>query len=477
MTLSIFNISITVVVLLFLSLVGLVSTASPQDWRSRTIYQVLTDRFSRGTGKDQNNCNDLQQYCGGTWDGLRERLDYIQGMGFDAVWISPVVDNTPDGYHGFWLRDLYKLNAHFGDGASLKQLVDAAHRKGMYVMVGAVMNHVGPVDMDFSSLNPFNRGEYFHPKCQITDWNNQEQVEICRLANLPDLNQSHPFVHDTLLHWTADMMQRYRFDGIRLDTVPEVPLDFWQAFKDKAAPDSSVYTIGEVFNGSPEYNARYARVITSVLSYPLYFTIRNVYGGQQSMYQLQDMLQQYTHVFGKQLLPFLAPFTDNHDNPRFLHDQPDLTLYKNALTFSLLSQGVPIVYYGTEQGFNGGADPNNREPLWPTGFPTNTEMYTFLKTVIGVRQQEAVWEHPQVQRYADDSFYAYTRGSVFVATTNVGSGGGQVMRHITYHPYADGTQLCNVFWPTSDCVKVSNGAFDVYLDHGESKIYTVVQKS
>lgn len=74
---------------------------------------MLTDRFARNDGAT-NDCSDLGRYCGGGYIGLKNHLDYIQGMGFDAIWISPIIDNYDNGYHGYWGRDIYGLNTHFG---------------------------------------------------------------------------------------------------------------------------------------------------------------------------------------------------------------------------------------------------------------------------------------------------------------------------------------------------------------------------
>jgi len=136
-----------------------------------------------------------------------------------------------------------------------------------------------------------------------------------------------------------------------------------------------------------------------------------------------------------------------------------------------MAEGIPIVYYGSEQGFNGGNDPYNREPLWTTSFNQQTTLFQFIQLVNNYRKKAAVWEDEQIQRYADDSFYAFTRGSSFVALTNVGSSGSTVSRTITYHPYSSGTKLCNLFYPTTDCLTVQNGQFTVYLVSGECKIY------
>ena len=84
---------------------------SKEEWKSRSIYQILTDRFARSS--DTGSCN-LSAYCGGNYKGLIEHLDYIKGMGFDAIWISPIIENTEGSYHGYHLTNLYKLNEHFG---------------------------------------------------------------------------------------------------------------------------------------------------------------------------------------------------------------------------------------------------------------------------------------------------------------------------------------------------------------------------
>ena len=91
---------------IFLSVLRLVTAGhSPDEWRSRTIYQVLTDRFANPNDPN-SGCDNLGTYCGGTWNGLASKLDYIADLGFDAIWISPVIENTPNGYHGYWAKNL-----------------------------------------------------------------------------------------------------------------------------------------------------------------------------------------------------------------------------------------------------------------------------------------------------------------------------------------------------------------------------------
>ncbi len=121
-------------------------------------------------------------------------------------------------YHGFWMRRLFELNARFGTRQDLLDLIAAAHARGMLVMVDVVANHVGPVDLNFTTIQPFNTSDSYHPKCQINDWNNATEVLFCRLANLPDLNQANPLVRAHLLEWVSSL-QDMGFDGLRVDTV------------------------------------------------------------------------------------------------------------------------------------------------------------------------------------------------------------------------------------------------------------------
>mmetsp|Transcript_19800 Transcript_19800/g.14552 ORF Transcript_19800/g.14552 Transcript_19800/m.14552 type:complete len:117 (+) Transcript_19800:1-351(+) len=115
-------------------------------------------------------------------------------MGFDAIWISPIPENLGNDYHGYAGLNWYNINPYFGTEEDLKSLVDTAHSKGIWVMLDVVGNHVAPVDEDYAQVTPFNDESYYHVKCQIQNWYDQNEVEYCRIFNLPDLDQENPFV-------------------------------------------------------------------------------------------------------------------------------------------------------------------------------------------------------------------------------------------------------------------------------------------
>eukprot|EP01133_Synstelium_polycarpum_P013398 gene13398-15777_t len=416
---------------------------SPDEWSSRVIYQLITDRFALSDNAE-TPCQNISTYCGGSFIGLAQHLDYIQGMGFDAIWISPVITNTPQ-----------------------------CHKLGIWVMLDVVANHVGPVGYNYTTIAPFDQASHYHgcsdcpSACTINNFSDQDEVELCRLSGLPDLNQNNTYVRETLLSWIQNITSHYGFDGIRVDTVPEVDTDFWTEYN-KAA---GMYAVGEVYNGDVNYVAPYQQYLDGVLSYPMFFVLRSVFAQQQSMYNIQSIVSSYQSSFLNTSL--LGTFIDNHDQPRFLNVQPDTTLYKNALTYVLTSIGIPIIYYGSEQSFNGGNDPDNREPLWPTQYASNTVLYQWIQTINEFTRAHGLSQHPQVQRYADDHFYAYTRGNAFIALTNGGSNQGQISRTITFQPYANGTTLYNIFWPNVDFVKtivitnMSETKFAKYLQLGD----------
>jgi len=437
--------------------------ATKEEWKQRTIYQALTDRIWRNDGSTQP-CPNLSNYCGGTWSGIKDQLDYIQGMGFDAIWISPIVENIDNGYHGYWLKNLYQINPNFGSESDLVALITEMHRRGMWIMLDVVGNHVGPVQFDYSQIYPFNDAAHYHDYCIINGGdfqNNQWRVEHCRLADLPDLNQDNQWVSQTLIKWISDTVKKYNIDGLRIDTIPEVSSDFWQQF----AASSGVYTVGECFDGRINYVSGYQGAVDGLLNYPLYYAINDVFAYGNSAYDLRDALSAISQGFKD--ITVLGNFVDNHDNPRFLHFNGSHNRLKNALNFMLFQQGIPIVYYGTEQGYAGGADPANREQLW-TNMDSSSELYLFLQKSISIRKAFQIWNLDLTERYVTDDLYAFSRGKVLIVTTN--SNSPKITYELNFLPYNAGDVVCDIYW-TDDCLTVTSSGLEVDLLGGETKIY------
>ncbi|KAI1118100.1 glycoside hydrolase superfamily [Nemania sp. NC0429] len=393
--------------------------ADTAAWKSRNIYFALTDRIARsGNDAGGDACGNLGAYCGGTFQGLESKLDYIAGMGFDAIWITPVVTNSDGGYHGYWATDLYSINSNYGTAEDLKSLVSAAHDKGIYIMVDVVANHMGPSAISNNKPEPLNQESSYHSTCDI-DYSNQTSIEYCRIAGLPDVNTESSEIQKLYQEWVGWLVKEHDFDGVRIDTVKHVNKEFWSGFSSAAG----VYTIGEVFDGGVSYLAGYADLMSGLLNYAIYYPMNNFYQQKGSSQALVDMHDQISSAFPDPSA--LGTFLDNHDNPRWLNSKNDMSLLKNALAYVILARGIPIVYYGTEQAYAGGADPANREDLWRSGFNTTSDIYQAISRLSGARKSAGgLAADDQTHLYVADTAYAWSRagGDLVVLTTNGGLG-------------------------------------------------------
>ena len=447
---------------LCLALASGVLCASPAEWSTRSIYQVLTDRFALSSPPSSSSC-DLHNYCGGTWQGIESHLDYIQGLGFDSVWVSPVVDNAPGGYHGYWQRRMYESNSNMGAWADLLSLSTALHARGMLLMVDIVANHASTNDI--SQNSPFNSTSSYHDcsgcpsGCSVDNYEDHTQMEHCRLAGLQDFDQTEVSgpVATELLQWVSFVVNASGADGLRVDTVPYVFPPFWRRFEAAAG----VYAVGEVDTGDLAFASPYqGSALSGILSYPLFFTLRTVFGQQGSMRALGAQWRAGLAAWAN--VSLLGVFADNHDNARFLSQQSDVGLYRAALAYSMLSDGIPIVYYGSEWLFRGGNDPECREAFWEAGGSYSAQqapLGPFLAALNSHRREAALWASAQLERWQDDSFYAFTKGdSTLAAFTNVGSNGGVQSRAVTYLPAAwpVGTVVCDLL-DCKSCATVAAG--------------------
>ncbi|KAL1303749.1 hypothetical protein AAFC00_007091 [Neodothiora populina] len=414
---------------------------SSAQWRSQSIYQVVTDRFARTDGSTTADC-DIAHYCGGSWRGIINKLDYIQNMGFTAIWISPVVKNVdvsksnPDGqaYHGYWAQDIYQINTNFGPASDLVALSSALHARGMYLMVDVTPNHMGyngaRNSVDYSTINPFNQQTYFHSACSI-DYSSQTSIETCWAGDntvaLPDLRTEDTNVVTMFQTWIKQLVSNYTIDGLRIDSAAHIDQAFFPPFGEAAG----VYTMGEVFNGNEWQYCEYQDYMDGMLNYPAYFWITQAFkapGGSISslVNGIEIMIGQCSDT------TLLGSFIENHDQPRFPSYTSDTALTKNAVAFSMLADGIPIIYQGQEQSFSGASVPANREALWTSGYSKTSSMYTYITRLNQIRkraigQDTGYLPYNAYPVYSDDSTIVMrkgaTNGQVVGVFTNKGSSG------------------------------------------------------
>lgn len=386
--------SSTSVISSFLALASIqgASALDAAGWRNQSIYQVITDRFARADGTTPECDTSQAKYCGGTWKGITNKLDYIQNLGATAVWISPIVKNVEgnfadgagEAYHGFWAEDIYSINTHFGTEDDLKELAASLHARGMYLMVDIAPNHMGLTNTtgDYTNFVPFNKPGYFHEECSIV-WNNRKSEQLCWLEGLPDLRTENDDVRKVFSTWIKDLVANYSIDGLRIDTALEIEPEFWTDGGVKEA--AGVFLLAEINHSNPETLAPYQQYIDGYMDYSSWnwftdafeSTSANFYDLYAGTNQLASMTDIDPSLFGT--------FLENHDQVRFPYRNQDLALAKNVISLSMLRDGIPIVYYGQEQHYDGGVEPLNREALWLGGYDIYSALYGWIQQTNKVR--------------------------------------------------------------------------------------------
>ncbi len=394
---------------------------SADFWRNQSIYQIVTDRFF--DGDPGNNVSGLPGYSpstgnqahGGDLKGIERKLDYIKALGATAIWISPVLMNAKGDYHGYAATDFYQVNPRMGSLADLQSLVSEAHKRGLLVINDVVANHgstwVDSGDAGWAAFRSppagynlrYNSGgqkyaapfddvsltaafgstaltNLFHNNGATANWSDATQVELGELASLDDFRTESTYVRQKMKEIWSYWIGAARFDAYRIDTVKHVEMDFWDDWSPAiraaatAANQPNFFQFGEVFDGSDSKVGSYTGTksggnykMESVLDYPLYYTMGSVFAtasGQTG--QIENRYNNLTTAnYDASALDALVLNLDNHDNPRFLNAGGSTAArLELALTFLYTTRGIPSLYYGTEQDFNGGADPANREDMF-----------------------------------------------------------------------------------------------------------------
>jgi alpha-amylase len=391
-------------------------------WQAQSIYQIITDRFFDGDPSNDNadgnyNAGGARSVHGGDFRGIEQKLDYIKALGATAIWISPVVLNGSGQFHGYAGRDFYKVDPHWGSLADLQHFITAAHARGLLVIDDIVCNHgadliysmdVGfgnfiyppagytlkyrnpsktfapPFDIYNSTYNSTNNAltNLFHNYGRIQNFNDMTQVRLGELSGLDDFRTESPYVRSNMAAIYNFWIQQAGFDGFRIDTVKHVEPGFWQAwcpvvhaFAATNCAKPNFFMFGEVYDTNEALCGSFtgtqgggAYTLDSVLDYPLYFLINGVFAtASGNTRQISDHYANVAANYDTNAQMRLVTFLDNHDQPRFLNSSTTNRLAV-ALVFLYTSRGIPCLYYGTEQGFNGATDPYDREDMFAGQF-------------------------------------------------------------------------------------------------------------
>ena len=374
------------------------------DWDEAVVYFMMTDRFF--DGNESNNTasgadtygDNPGLYHGGDFAGVTAKLDYLQDLGVNTIWITPIVENikgvavTDEGskdvpynaaYHGYWASDFTKLNPTLGTTGEFETMISEAHKRGMRIMVDIVVNHAGyGTESTFADMlrdKSVSEGD-------IKSWQ----------SGLPDFATENADVRTKLVEWQTAWMKDYGVDYFRVDTVKHVDSTTWAALKNSTTEvNPSFKMIGEYFGAG--YASNGSSLGTGQMDADLDFDFNDqatsfVSGNISSVEKFlsaRNSALNNTYMTGQ--------FLSSHDEDGFkaalmkgkgyTEDQATSAALV-AATLQLTAKGIPVIYYGEEVGLSGLNNYPYQTNRYDMDFSLATEnnvTYQHYKTMLSIR--------------------------------------------------------------------------------------------
>jgi glycosidase len=321
---------------------------TPQWAREAVIYQIFVDRFSPGRGKPWKQTGDLKGFFGGTLWGIVEQVDYIADLGATCIWLSPVFPSPTS--HGYDATDYEHVETRLGGDASLRELVSAAHRRGLRVLLDLVCNHI-------SDKHPFFIDALRNPESPYREWFFFDDPSFgyrtyFGVPSMPQLNLASPSARDWMFAVARYWLREFDVDGYRLDHAdgpgPSFWSDFWAACRQEK-PDA--FCFGEIV-GPPADIRKYSGRMDGALDFILADALRKTFAYRSwDEEKLFRFIGQHLAYFPPEFL--MLTFLDNHDMDRFLFIAADeKNVLRKAAALQMRLPGPPVIYYGTEVGLS-----------------------------------------------------------------------------------------------------------------------------
>lgn len=418
------------------------------------------DAANNNQGVGEYDPGRNSHYSGGDLAGLADKISYIKNLGATAVWITPPVANqwwSPgaqySGYHGYWAENLMAVDKHYGGLSDMQNLSRRLHGQGMYLVQDIVVNHMGnyfaydpeqwnaqnpalgyrreaaTAQGHMPSQKPFNRNDardpaqareaVYHWTPDIRDFTDPEQEHNWQMAGLDDLNTENPQVREALRRSYGYWIREAGVDAFRVDTAFYVPPDFFRDFLYADDPQQpgilrvaeatgrrGFHVFGEGFGIDRPFEETQSRKIESfvrgadglplmpaMINFPLYGTGIDIFAKGHPTREMRHRIETMMRVHES---PHLMPsFVDNHDVDRFLANGGMAALQQNLLLIMTLP-GIPVLYYGTEQGFT-----EQRGAMFKTGFGSggrdrfdeSAPLYRSLQAMTALRKSHKLFTH------------------------------------------------------------------------------------
>ncbi|WP_100627456.1 alpha-amylase family glycosyl hydrolase [Algoriphagus formosus] len=334
----------------------------------------------------------------GDFNGVTEKLDYVQELGANAIWFMPIMPSPT--YHKYDVTDYKAVHPDYGTMEDFKRLLEEAHQRDIKIVIDMIINHTSTEHPWFQESkkgrdNPYRDYYVWAQKDTIADFLDKKVITLDSdnirqwhdpgsgedyyygffWGGMPDLNFDNPKVREEIYEIGRFWLEEVGVDGFRLDAAKHIfpddrPLDnheFWKEFRAKMeAIKPDVYLVGEVYD-KKEIVAPYLPGLPALFNFDFHYTLLEAFNTADGMLlpkkqkEILDFYQNITPEF------IDATISSNHDQPRLLNELgEDVDKYKQAIAVMLTMPGAPYLYYGEEIGMKGlKPDEHIREPfLW-----------------------------------------------------------------------------------------------------------------
>ena len=425
---------------------------------SDAIYLLMPDRFANGNPandshpdmKEKANRKDMNGRHGGDIQGVIDHLDYLQDLGFTAIWSTPMMeDNLPTySYHTYAISDFYNLDPRYGTREDYRRLSDEAKKRGIKLIMDVVTNHAST---EHYMVKDRPTDDWIHPeeRCNFRVWTVQDpyasQVDKNLNATgwfdttMADLNQNNPLFMDYLTQNAVWWIEYAGLGGLRIDTYPYNYPGAMTRFNERVMREyPNLNIVGEVWMHEPmevaywqkdaNNNDGFNSQLPTVMDFPLTDALNQFTKEKQGWED--GIMRVYKNFTRDYLYPNtnnIMLFADNHDTER-LWRKIDGKVADFKLIFAILStvRGIPQVYYGTEimmDGVKEVGDGDIRRDFpggWPgdsiNAFtvegrtPEQNEVFDYMRTLLNWRKQNAVIHSGKTMHYVpQDEVYVYFR--------------------------------------------------------------------
>lgn len=398
------------------------SYKTPDFAKGNIIYHVFVDRFNRADGVKTKRKYRLHEsfsespevvsadgkyyaddFFGGNFNGIREKLDYLEELGVGIIYLSPIFKAFSN--HRYDTGDYLKVDELLGTEDDFKRLLDAAHEKGMKVILDGVFNHSGADSLYFNKFGTYDLlGAYQSKSSPYYDWYYfkkfpDEYACWWGCDNVPDLNKSNKDYRALVFgkNGVVEKWQKLGADGWRLDVVDELPIDFVNLLIKKIkSVNKDALVIGEVWEDAST-KVSYGELrpyllgdqLDGTMNYPfMNAIIAYVRDGDEKFFK--DTVQSILENYPKETVYCLMNSLGTHDTVRIINALSDVRAHgwskthklgyklpdseyekaKKKLYLASVLQftlpGIPSIFYGDEAGLQGFDDPINRRP-YPWG--------------------------------------------------------------------------------------------------------------